>query len=139
MSEPSNPWVSGVSGLFTVEFYQRVRRYLSDNGVVGQWLHLYEMDDELVLSVLAALDEVFGDYEMFSTGARDILVVASRGRLRAPDWSVVDFPGIREDLRRVIPLTPEALERTRLASRAVIHPLVTIDADANSDFRPILD
>ncbi|MFN2563558.1 MAG: fused MFS/spermidine synthase [Gemmatimonadaceae bacterium] len=139
LSEPSNPWVSGVSGLFTVEFYQRVRRYLSENGVFGQWLHLYEMDDELVLSVLAALDEVFGDYEVFATGASDILVVASRGRLRGPDWSVVSFPGIREDLRRVIPLTPQALERTRLASRAVIHPLVTIDAEANSDFRPILD
>src|SRR6185312_9396874 len=27
LSEPSNPWVSGVSGLFTDEFYQRIRTY----------------------------------------------------------------------------------------------------------------
>src|SRR5581483_9178195 len=52
LSEPSNPWVSGVSGLFTTEFYARVRRYLSDDGVFGQWLHLYELNDGLVLSVL---------------------------------------------------------------------------------------
>ena len=139
LSEPSNPWVSGVSGLFTVEFYQRVRRHLADGGVFGQWLHLYEMDDDLLLSVLAALDQVFGDYEIFATGSSDILVVASGTRVPAPDWSVVSFAGIREDLRRVIPLTPAALERTRLANRAVMHPLVAIDAEPNSDFRPILD
>ena len=26
ISEPSNPWVSGVSSLFTREFYRRIRR-----------------------------------------------------------------------------------------------------------------
>ncbi len=30
LSEPSNPWVSGVSGLFTVEFYRRVRDALAN-------------------------------------------------------------------------------------------------------------
>ena len=45
LSEPSNPWVSGVSGLFTTEFYARIRRYLTDDGVFGQWLHTYELDD----------------------------------------------------------------------------------------------
>jgi spermidine synthase len=139
LSEPSNPWVSGVSSLFTVEFYKRVRRHLNEGGVFGQWVQLYEMDDDLVLSVLAALDEVFGDYEIFITGGNDLLIVASAGRVPAPDWSVVNFPGIREDLRRVIPLTPVALERTRLASRAVVHPLVILQGRANSDFHPVLD
>jgi spermidine synthase len=139
LSEPSNPWVSGVAGLFTVEFYKRVRRHLNEGGVFGQWVQLYEMDDNLVLSVLAALDEVFGDYEIFVSGANDLLVVASPGRLPAADWSVVNFPGIREDLRRVTPLTPAALERTRLASRAAVHPLVVLEGRANSDFHPVLD
>ena len=139
MSEPSNPWVSGVSGLFTVEFYKRVRHYLNEGGVFGQWLQVYEIDDNLLLSVLAAIDEVFGDYEIFSTGSSDLLVVASPGRLPAPDWSVVDYPGIREDLSRVVPLTKATLDRTRIAGRSVMHPLVLLDATANSDFRPVLD
>ena len=29
VSEPSNPWVSGVSGLFTREFYRRIRGHLT--------------------------------------------------------------------------------------------------------------
>ncbi|HEU5217687.1 MAG TPA: hypothetical protein VFU23_03465, partial [Gemmatimonadales bacterium] len=35
LSEPSNPWVSGVSGLFTTEFYARVRSYLAPGAVFG--------------------------------------------------------------------------------------------------------
>jgi predicted membrane-bound spermidine synthase len=38
VSEPSNPWVSGVAGLFTAEFYGRVQRYLSDEGIFAQWI-----------------------------------------------------------------------------------------------------
>ena len=66
LSEPSNPWVSGVAGLFTTEFYGSVRTYLTPNGVFGQWLHLYEIDDGLVLSVVAALSKNFPSYSIFS-------------------------------------------------------------------------
>jgi spermidine synthase len=139
MSEPSNPWVSGVSGLFTVEFYTRVRDYLNEGGVFGQWMQIYEMDDDLILSVLAAIDAVFGDYDVFMTGASDLLIMAAPRQLPQPDWSVVNFPALREDLKRVIPLTPGSLERTRFASRAALHPLVQLEGRANSDFHPVLD
>src|SRR5712691_10733763 len=32
MSEPSNPWVNGVAGLFTTEFYRDTKRYLAPGG-----------------------------------------------------------------------------------------------------------
>ncbi|HEY5678238.1 MAG TPA: hypothetical protein VIR81_15695, partial [Myxococcales bacterium] len=38
ISEPSNPWVSGVAGLFSDEFYQVVRRHLAPGGVFTQWI-----------------------------------------------------------------------------------------------------
>jgi spermidine synthase len=80
ISEPSNPWVSGVSGLFTSEFYQRIRGYLTPNGVFGQWLHVYELDDGLVLSVLAALHQNFASYEVYQVSHGDLLIVASNRR-----------------------------------------------------------
>jgi len=43
VSEPSNPWVIGVGNLFTIEFYQHIKRYLKDDGILVQWLHLYEI------------------------------------------------------------------------------------------------
>jgi predicted membrane-bound spermidine synthase len=140
LSEPSNPWVSGVSGLFTTEFYARVRTHLAPGGVFGQWLHLYELNDELATNVLAALDRNFLSYEIFFTSNADILIVASNSpALPAPDWRVVDDPGIALDLSRAVPLTPEALEATRLAGRQLLHPYLFAHADPNSDYHPLLD
>src|SRR5690606_30483779 len=45
VSEPSNPWVSGVAGLFTQEFYAFLKHHLNDQGMLVQWLHMYEIDD----------------------------------------------------------------------------------------------
>ena len=139
VSEPSNPWVSGVSGLFTQEFYARVKEQLTDNGVFGQWLHLYELSDGLVNSVLAAIDTVFPAYEVFYTSDADIIVVASKSRVPVPDWSIASFPDIAEDLRRVVPLGPSWFEAMRLAGRDVLHPMLKIHAEPNSDFFPVLD
>ena len=140
MSEPSNPWVSGVSGLFTTEFYGRVRQYLTDDGVFGQWLHVYELDDALVLSVLAAIHQNFRSYEVYLVPSGDILVVASnRETLPAPDWSVFQSAGLRSDLCRFTPLTPPVLDALSIVSRAELAPLVETLGQPNSDYYPVLD
>src|SRR5690606_23308904 len=71
------PWVAGVSSLFTVEFYQEIKRYMADDGVLGQWMHGYELSDELLLSVLAAVDREFADYRIYRVGNRDWLILAA--------------------------------------------------------------
>jgi predicted membrane-bound spermidine synthase len=140
MSEPSNPWVSGVSGLFTTEFYARVRQYLADGGVFGQWLHVYELDDGLVLSVLAAIHQNFPAYQVYLVPHGDLLVVASNGPLRQnPDWSVAQLPALRQDLCRFLPLTPATFEGLRLADRHDLAPLLDEYTEPNSDFYPVLD
>lgn len=140
LSEPSNPWVSGVSGLFTDEFYGRVRTYLTPQGVFGQWLHLYEIDDALVLDVLAALHKNFRSYAVYLTNDVDVLVVASNAeRLPVPDWSVLGYTDIALDLARFVPITPEALDATILLTRAELAPLLDSFPNVNSDFRPVLD
>ncbi|MBI2409410.1 MAG: fused MFS/spermidine synthase [Gemmatimonadetes bacterium] len=140
LSEPSNPWVSGVSGLFTDEFYRRARQYLAPHGVFGQWLHLYEIDDGLVLSVVRALHRNFASYRIYLTNDVDILIVASRdSTLPAPDWSVLQFPDVARDLKRFRPVTPESLEGTLLATRESLASIIATSDTMNSDFRPVLD
>jgi predicted membrane-bound spermidine synthase/tetratricopeptide (TPR) repeat protein len=41
ISEPSNPWLAGVSNLFTQEFFRAVREHLTDDGVLAQWIQTY--------------------------------------------------------------------------------------------------
>ena len=140
MSEPSNPWVSGVSGLFTTEFYGRIHQYLTDDGVFGQWLHVYELDDALVLSVLAAIHQNFRSYEVYLVPSGDLLVVASnRETLPVPDWSVFQAEGLRQDLCRFTPLTPQVLDALSIVSRAELAPLVESLGQPNSDYYPVLD
>lgn len=140
LSEPSNPWISGVSGLFTTEFYHRIRRYLAPGAVFGQWLQSYELSDGLVLSVLAALHENFADYRIFAVNGGDLLVVASPDRPLPPaDWSVVRLPRIQEDLCRFLPMTDAALERMIVLDRGGLEPLLARGIHPNSDFYPVLD
>lgn len=139
-SEPSEPWVSGVAGLFSEEFYRQVLRYLSPQGVFAQWIHLYDLDDRLVLTVLTAIDRTFRDYEIFLPTPTDILIVATgAAALPAPDWGVVRLPDIARDLCHQLPLTPEALEATRLGSRTSLGPMVAGSPLVNSDYHPRLD
>ncbi len=140
LSEPSNPWVSGVSGLFTDEFYKRIRGYLTPNGVFGQWLHLYEIDDALVLSVIKAVHKNFPSYNIYMTADVDILIVASNlPQLPTADWSIYQMPEIVADLRRFHTITPEAAQGTLLASRDAFTQLIGDGSFANSDFYPLLD
>ncbi len=43
VGEPSNPWITGVSNLFTREYWQLARARLADDGIFCQWAQLYEM------------------------------------------------------------------------------------------------
>jgi spermidine synthase len=140
ISEPSNPWVSGVSGLFTTEFYSRISGYLSDDGVFGQWIHVYELDDALVLSVLAALHQNFRSYEVYLVPNGDLLIVASNGAsLPTPDWSVAQTAELESDLCRFLPLTPSVLDALHLAGRSELAPLLDTYGQPNSDYYPVLD
>jgi spermidine synthase len=44
VSEPSNPWIAGVSSLFTREFFEIVLARLAPAGVFGQWFPYYDLD-----------------------------------------------------------------------------------------------
>jgi predicted membrane-bound spermidine synthase len=72
ITEPSNPWVSGVASLFSSEFYRMINNYLSDDGVFIQWIHLYEFDDDLVFSVLKAMAPHFDDFVVYNTTDLDM-------------------------------------------------------------------
>lgn len=43
VSQPAEPWLSGASDLFTVEFYQLVKKRLKGTGLFCQWVPLYSL------------------------------------------------------------------------------------------------
>jgi predicted membrane-bound spermidine synthase len=141
VSEPSNPWVSGVSSLFTTEFYRHVRRYLNPGGVMVQWFQLYEIDVSLVASVLRALAENFPDYAIYAATDSDLLIVAGDAEtLARPLADVFQMPGVAAELRKVHVQRIGDLDVRRLGGRASLHPLfLSYGVPANSDYAPYLD
>ena len=76
LSQPSNPWLAGMSNLFTRDFYEIVRGRLAEGGVFAQWIQLYEMSAETLSSMLAAFRSVFPDAHLFITAKADLILVA---------------------------------------------------------------
>jgi len=141
VSEPSNPWVSGVASLFSEEFYARIRKHLQPHGVLVQWVQGYEIEVSLVASILKALDPHFSDYVVYSTNDSDLLIVARRdGTLGALDESVLRDPGLAKELTRVRVNGANDLAMRRLAGRSIMRGmLATYPVPANSDYFPYLD
>lgn len=79
-SEPSNLWMSGVSLLFTREFFELAAAKLDDDGVFCQWLHLYQVGQEDVETLVATMSGAFPNIIAFADGS-DLLFVASRSTL----------------------------------------------------------
>ncbi|TMB38799.1 MAG: hypothetical protein E6J58_08120 [Deltaproteobacteria bacterium] len=141
LSEPSNPWVSGVAGLFSNEFYRLVRRHLADDGILVQWIQLYEIDVPLVVSVLRAIEANFADYVVYASGDFDLLIAASNGRrFGAPDAEVLKNPLLEAALARIGVNGVQDLEVRRVGDRKSWQGLSrAVPIPVNSDYFPVLD
>ena len=141
VSEPSNPWVSGVSSLFTGEFYRLTQRHLKPGGVLVQWFQMYEIDVSLVASVMQALGATFDDYVIYAATGNDLLIVAGDAATLAKPLADLDaLPGIGDEMRRAQVKTVGDLDIRRLRGKRTLAPLfASFDVPPNSDYRPFLD
>jgi hypothetical protein len=141
ISEPSNPWVSGVSSLFTREFYRRIRKHLNEGGLLVQWIQLYEIDASLVATVLGALGAEFPHYAVFAPSDYDLLIVAGDAPVPLEAQArVFEHPGVAKELWTVHVLSAGDLDARYLGSRATLEPLfASYGMPPNSDYDPVLD
>ena len=106
ISEPSNPWLAGVSNLFTREFFRAVREHLSDDGVLAQWIQTYSFTVADYAMIVRTVRSEFphAGVILLANGLDTILLASSRPLLPKADavaalQSHVDkSPEIRADL-----------------------------------------
>lgn len=140
ISVPSNPWVSGVAGLFAHEFYAKMRRYMKPGALWVQWIQTYEFNDLMFLNILKALDTVFPYVSLYkSTDEPDIIMIASDepviqkgiGRFSTDTALVAEFNRIHRD--------PEFFgERNFLFTNKMLKSLLE-GVKPNSLFIPMVD
>ena len=79
ISEPSNPWITGVSNLFTRDYWTMARKRLADDGVFCQWAQLYELSPLNVKIILRTFSQVFPYTYVFAAEdlSSDLILVAA--------------------------------------------------------------
>jgi len=75
-SEPSNLWMSGVSNLFTREFFLSAKDRLQPGGIMCQWLHLYQISLDDVMVFLKTFHSVFPYFSVW-IDASDMLILGT--------------------------------------------------------------
>lgn len=79
VSEPSNPWVAGMSDLFTREAFEAARARLAPGGVMGVWFHAYSTSDDTIASVVETFRGVFPQSCLVEvTAGTDYLLVGAQ-------------------------------------------------------------
>jgi spermidine synthase len=105
ISQPSNPWISGISNLFTRDFFAQARNALAADGIMAQWFHTYSMAIDDVRTLLETYQSVFSHVTVWMTQGSDLVLVGSN----APHG--LDFGRVQRALAE--PAIHESLTRAR--------------------------
>jgi spermidine synthase len=90
ISEPSNPWIAGVSSLFTKEFFESARARLAPGGIICQWVNAYNISEADLKSVVATFNSVFPYGTVWLVGGNDVLMLATTDEGRPEIGRVVE-------------------------------------------------
>ena len=139
VSEPSNPWVSGVGSLFTRQFYGFLGDHLQDDGVLIQWVHIYELDNALLATMLAAIGEEFPHVDLYQANQGDLILAASRKALPAPVYPAAPGSLFAREMTRVGLGSAADFEVRRLGDRRLLDALVRMaGVGPYDDFYPVV-
>lgn len=137
ISEPSNPWQSGNSRLFTRDFYRTARQRLNPGGLFCQWLPIYDLPPHLLSTAIATFTEQFPSTVSFLVNGTDLLLVGSPTLDLVVDLPQIvsrwQLPGIEATFRDIGFTDPFAFLAQTFVGGPEFLTAVTHNAPVNSD------
>jgi len=141
ISEPSNPWIAGIGNLYSTEFFKICKTRLNTNGVLTQWFHCYDVNNEIFRLVLNTISDVFPYVSIWKISDADVIILASADPLTI-DFEAMESkmnqPRIATELARIKMYDVPALLSTQIVS-ARNNPYVLIKNDLNTAKKPLLE
>jgi len=117
ISEPSNPWVSGVAGSSRTSSTARAQPPDGGRPFV-QWIQLYEIDVKLIASVLKAIEANFSDYAVYPPTTSTAFDRRPNGARGVPSAEFLrTTPGIAASLDRAGIAGVQDLEVRKIGTR----------------------
>jgi len=140
VSEPSNPWVTGISNLFTDEFFRLAKSRLNPGGIMTQWFHTYSMSNADLKTLLKTFDNNFQHVTVWLPLYEDMLVIGtdqphaiSMGRER----NAATLTSVKE-LSRAKIYDDRDLVRSYLIGGDLLSAYVE-KSRINSDYNPVVE
>jgi spermidine synthase len=139
ISEPSNPWMSGMASLFSREFFQEALARLTPNGIHCQWVHSYNMPTADLRSIVGTFRSVFPHAQLWALNENDFLLLGSPSRIAISESVLTrNFEHAQVDLR--------SFGMVSMYSLASLYMLEDSDLDTfaagammNTDSHPVLE
>ena len=143
ISGVSDPWISGVSNLFTLEYFTELDKKLNDNGVVALWFQNYRITPNELKIGLNTFAAAFPYVSLWFhyTDTLDLVVIGSRTP-HSFDMGLLEkkmaLPPVKAWLARINIHTPfDVLDLFMIGNRDLRHYIGK--TRINTDERPILE
>jgi len=141
ISEPSNPWIAGIGNLYTTDYFEECKRRMNSHGLMVQWFHLYEMNDDLFKMVVRTFQSNFEYVSIWQPLSKDVIMIGSNqplvlniDRMQAD----IAMKSVKEDLQRInIPDVATLLSLEMLSPGSVLR-YVSV-GDLNTEDHPRLE
>lgn len=150
--EPSDPWLSFSSALFSEEFFRLAAEHLNDEGVFVQWIPSSAMDEESFKAFYKTFSSVFPNVMIFANiketeplavraATTEMLLIGSKREIKLEDMEnnfVKLNPALQKDLRQVGIFSFSNIKLLLLASGRELKEY-TADSELLTDDNPLLE
>ncbi|MGM0597892.1 MAG: spermidine synthase, partial [Myxococcota bacterium] len=82
VSQPSHPWLSGASNLYTVEHFKIVSDNLKPGGIFCQWVNLFRMNEKGFRSLMKAFSTSFEHGYIFQVDDSSVFLLGSNRKFK---------------------------------------------------------
>ncbi len=145
ISQPSNPWIAGVSNLFTKEYYHLMSQSLQPEGVVCQWIPSYHMSQKMLATICKTFKQEFSSISLWTSSVvGDLFLIGSNKKLELDYQQFLERihrPKIAEDLKRIGFSDPSMLASTFKFGTKSLNQFINEfkDLPANTDMHPVIE
>lgn len=139
-SDPFEPVVGGSASLFTVNHFKAARNRLHPDGIMCQWIPMYEMSPDDYLTIVRSFVSVFPKTALFYTGF-DTLLLGFKDDMKL-DADILrknySIPAVRQSLSEIGFTSPEMILGMFVADLSQ-KPDFAGSGKLNTDDRPCIE
>ena len=139
ISEPSNPWMSGMASLFSQEFFQEALSRLTPNGIHCQWFHSYNMSTTDLKTVIGTFRSVFPHAQLWALNQNDFLLLGSPSPIAVSESIIAsNFGRAAADLKSIGLVDVYSMVSMYMLEDADLDTFAA-GATLNTDSNPVLE